>query len=606
MARARRLSPLDAAFLYLERPRQLLHVGCLAILERPIAADRLAEVLAERVVKPLPRYRQRPVRPLLDIGWPRWEDDPYFDVRRHVRHVAVPPPGDDAAFHDLVDTLFAAPLDQAHPLWDATLIEGLPDGRAALLWRIHHSMIDGVSGAQVLELMADPSAEPAAPAATPAPPPAPARSLADLWNDVRELASPSTVLARARDAAEAASVAATLFLQRVPRVPFNGPLTDGRRIVWTSFALDDFLAMRGAAGAKVNDIVLAVITGALRRHLERRGSSRPAVRALVPVSIRRDAEHLQLGNLVSAMFPTLPVDVDDPVERLRRVCEETRTLKERGQPRASGVFMALAAAVPAPINALLARLAPDDRPVVNTVCTNVPGPRAPRSLLGSRVLDVHPIVPLFGAVGLEFAILSYGTRLSICAVADPRLVPDAAEIPGHLEAEALALATALGVSTPQAAAIAAAAQPSVGDLMTPDPTTLVPTDSLARAHRLMELRRIRHLPVVDQAHRVVGLVTHRDLLAAEVSRLALPTEADRFRLLGLHRVADVMETHVSVALPDAPAHEVGELMARHKIGCLPVVDADARLVGIVTQEDYLRWATAHMSPASRDSLPARV
>jgi len=595
MATTHRLSPLDAAFLYLERPHQLLHVGCVAILERHVPLDALADALAERVVVRLPRYRQRPVRPPLDLGWPRWADDPVFDVRRHLRHVAVPPPGNEPALHALVDTLFATPFDPNHPLWEAYLIDGLADGRGALLWKVHHAMIDGVSGAQVLELLADPSGE-AAPA-VPHPAPAPRR---DVLATLRTLVSPQTVFSRvksaARDAVEATSVAASLFLERLPRVPFNGPLTDTRRIVWTSFPLDDFLAMRGAAGAKVNDVVLAVIAGALRRHLDAHGSTRPALRAMVPVSVRGDGERLALGNLVTAMFPTLPVDVADPVERLRRVCEETRTLKERGQPRASGIMLALAGVLPAPVGAALARLAPDHMAVVNTVCTNVPGPRASRTLLGARILDIHPIVPLFGGMGLEFAILSYADRLSICAVADPALVPDAGAIAGHLQDEAAALAAALGVGAP-APALRMAPSPTCRDLMTSDPTTLAPTDTLVRAHRLMEIRRIRHLPVVDAERHVVGLVTHRDLLANQVSALALPDAGDRERLLGFHYAHEIMERHVSVVGPDDPATDAGEHMARNKIGCLPVVDTGGHLLGIVTQEDFLRWATAHMAAA---------
>jgi WS/DGAT/MGAT family acyltransferase len=595
MAAARRLSPLDATFLYLERPHQLLHVGCLALLEHPIPPDAFAAALDARVVARLSRYRQCPVRPPLDLGWPRWEDDPHFDIHRHLRHVAVPPPGDDAALHALVDSLFATPFDPNHPLWEAYLIDGIAGGRSALLWKVHHAMIDGVSGAQVLELLADPCADAPLPASLPVVRTAPLR---DLWANVRGLASPQAVLERAkavaRDALEVGSVATTLLWRRLPRVPFNGRLTDTRRIVWTSFPLDDFLAMRGAAGAKVNDIVLAVIAGALRRHLDARGSSRPAVRAMVPVSVRGDGQRLALGNLVTAMFPLLPVDVADPIERLRLVCEETRALKERGQPRASGLMMALAGALPAPLGAALARLAPDDVSVVNTVCTNVPGPRAVCTLLGARILDIHPIVPLFGGMGLEFAILSYADRLSICAVADPALVPDATGIGTHLQEEAALLAAALGVGTKGAAAPVTPV-PTVADLMTADPTTLAPTDTLARAHRLMQLRRIRHLPVVDRELHVVGLVTHRDILATEVSALALPAEEDRVRLLGHQHVHQIMETHVSVAAPEDPATNAGEHMARHKIGCIPVVDPGGRLVGIVTQEDFLRWATAHMA-----------
>jgi CBS domain-containing protein len=294
------------------------------------------------------------------------------------------------------------------------------------------------------------------------------------------------------------------------------------------------------------------------------------------------------------MFPRLPIDVADPVERLRAVAEEIRSLKEQGQPRAAWLAIQLAGRLPAPVNALLGRLVPSTPPV-NTLCTNVPGPREARHLLGRRILEVHPIVPLFQGVGLEFAVMSYAGQLSISAAVDPRLVPDAADIPGHLQAAAEELHAALTAG--QARESERTPGLTVADLMTRAVVTIAPGDTLARAYTLMRLRRIRHLPVVTGDRHLAGIVTHRDLLAASSSALNVPAEADRLRLLGLARAVDVMETHVSVAAPGDPAAVAGERMIRHKIGCLPVVGADGRLAGIVTEEDFVRWATAHMTPA---------
>jgi diacylglycerol O-acyltransferase / wax synthase len=595
MARVSRLSPLDAAFLYFERPHQRMHVGCLALLDGPIAFDAFAGAMAERLGG-IARYRQRPVRPVLDVDWPRWEDDSTFDVRRHLRHVAIPAPGGDAELHELVDTLFATPLDRRHPLWETYLIDGLAGGRAALLCKVHHAMIDGVSGAQVLEAMSDPVPRPATngvrPVATPAAEPT------SLFASLR----PSALLARARDAVGAAGTLASLVLEPASTLPFNAPITDARHIAWASFPLDDFLALRGVAGCKVNDVVLAVIAGALRSYLTARGL-RPEdlrVRTLVPVSMRRAEDHMTLGNLVSAMFPRLPVDVADPVERLHAMSAEMRTLKERGQPRASGVAMQIAGMLPAPLNALLARALPEGTPL-NTVCTNVPGPRDACRILGRTILEVHPIVPLFSGMGLEFAILSYAGRLSICAAVDPHLVPDADDLPSHLHASLAELREAIGGGAPAVAAEAAAG-PRVADLMSADVIAIGPEDSLAKAYRVMRLNRIRHLPVVDHDGRLIGLVTHRDVLAASSSSLMVPAEEERVRLLDLARAADVMETHVSIALPVDPAADAGERMIRHKIGCLPVVETSGRLAGIVTEEDFLRWATARMAPPE----PARA
>jgi len=566
-----------------------MHVGCVALLDGPIPFGGFVAAMEERLGA-IPRYRERPVRPLLDLGWPRWESDPNFEVRRHLRHVAVPPPGGDRELHELVDGLFATRLDPRHPLWETYLIDGLVRGRSAILCKVHHSMIDGVSGAQLLEAMADPA--PHAPPRS-SPHAAPSRTLLESFR-------PAALLDTGRDLLRAGGILGSLFLESIPRLPFNGPISDARRIVWASFPLDDFLTMRGAAGCKVNDVVLAVIAGAIRRYLAACGTSPDGVRprTLVPVSIRRADDHMTLGNLVTSMFPRLPVDVADPVDRLRQVAEEMRTLKEQGQPRAAGLAMQLVGALPAPVSALLARWMSSSLPPLNTVCTNVPGPREACHLLGRRILEVHPIVPLFEGLGLEFAIMSYAGRLSICAAAEPRLVPEVEAIPDHLRAAADELLAALRKGAVQEAAPLAAV-PRVADLMSTEVIAIGAADSLATAYALMRLKRIRHLPVVGPDRRLAGLVTHRDLLAASSSSLTVPSEDERLRFLARARASDVMETHLSVAGADDPAALAGERMIRHKIGCLPVVTADGRLAGIVTEEDFLRWATARMAPPER-------
>jgi WS/DGAT/MGAT family acyltransferase len=592
-ARANRLSPLDASFLYFERPLQRLHVGCVALLDGPLAFPAFVDTVGQRLAA-IPRYRQRPVRPLLDLDWPRWEDDLDFDVRRHFRHVGVPPPGGPAELHEVIDTLFATPLDDQHPLWENYLIDGLADGRCAVLCKVHHAMIDGVSGTQVLEAMSDEPPRPDADGPPPRATPPPGPSL------LRTLVSPRALLGRARDALTAAATLGPMVFEPVSDLPFNGRLTDARRIVWASFALDDFLAMRGDHGCKVNDIVLAVITGALRRWMQARGVDPGGlrVRTLVPVSIRRPEDHLALGNLVASMFPMLPVGIADPVERLHAVAVEMRTLKEKGQAQASSTVMSLLGAMPAPLGALLGRLLPE-RTIINTVCTNVPGPRQVCHLAGRRIVEIHPMVPLFQSMGIEFAILSYAGQVSISAAVDPTLVPDADTIPEHLAASADELRAAIRpAGRPAAPTFVAPTIPRVAGLMTTPPITVRAEDRLANAWRLMRTHRIRHLPVVDRDGRLIGLVTHRDLLAASSSSIIAGAEEDRVQLLTWAGVGDVMETHLSVAHPDESAAAAGERLLRHKIGCLPVVEGDHQLVGIVTEEDFLRWATTEMARAS--------
>jgi len=254
------------------------------------------------------------------------------------------------------------------------------------------------------------------------------------------------------------------------------------------------------------------------------------------------------------------------------------------------------------LHAVIARLGPPVVPL-NTVTTNVPGPREACHLLGRRIDEVHPIVPLYDGMGIEFAIMSYADRLSICAVADPHLVPEAGELKAHLHAAADELAEALGLH--EAAAVPATATPMrVADLMTTSVVTVAGTDSLETAWQLMRTRSVRHLPVVALDGHLVGLITHRDLLAASPSSL-LPSLDRVLALRASARVADVMETHVSTAVAAESAADVGMRMVRQKIGCVPVVDARGALVGIVTEEDFLRWSAEHMAAVTPEAPAGR-
>jgi CBS domain-containing protein len=316
---------------------------------------------------------------------------------------------------------------------------------------------------------------------------------------------------------------------------------------------------------------------------------------MVPVSMRTPGDHLTLGNLVSAMFPILPIHIADPVDRLHTVAAHMSELKERGQAHATGLLMALAGALPAPLSALLGRMLPS-WPMINVVCTNVPGPREPRYILGRRVVAIHPIVPLFEGLGLGFAILSYADQLSIAAAADPALVPDVGSVTDAIGAELDTLVAALGLETPAAMEALPPLRPRVADLMTAAVHTITPETRLADAWRLMRRLRIRHAPVVDASQHLVGLVTHRDLLSAAPSATDQPQEASRLLPLEWLSAREVMETHLTVATAEEPAAAAGQRMLAAKIGCLPVVDDGGRLAGIVTEEDFLRWATIQMAP----------
>lgn len=583
----RTLSAQDASFLWWERGTQHLHVGAVTLLDGPVEHVALIRLIEERLCS-LPRWRQRPVRPVLDWHLPTWENVPGFEPRFLVRHVAAPPPGRETDLRTVCEAIFSTPLDPELPLWEFTLVSGLEGDRSAVVSKLHHCMIDGVSGAQVLDALTDSDDG--------SPPPLPP--------GIPEPVAVSPLDRLAIGLRTAWEIGTTLFeFFAVPPtpLPFTGPLSPARQLVWTSFSLDDILALRGAAGCKVNDIVLAIITGALRREILACGGSvdRAVVRAMVPVSTRTAGQRDSLGNLVSAMSPLLPVHLADAGERLRAIQRELRARKERGQAQAMSALVSLLDVLPSAVDALLGRLTPD-RLVYSTVCTNIPGPRGRRTMLGRRVLDIHPYVPLAFRMGIEFAILSQGDRLSISATVDPALVPQADRLADALRDAFAELQAAFRPAEPLAPSGAGGGM-RVGDLMTSPVLTLGPRDSLATAWRLMRRARIRHLPVVAPDGKLLGLLTQRDLLGASTSTVTVPDEAERVGMLALVRAEDVMESHVQVTRADAPAAEAGACMLRGKIGCLPVVDAEGRLAGIVTAEDFLRWATNRLGEAAGGS-----
>ncbi|MFN8603760.1 MAG: wax ester/triacylglycerol synthase family O-acyltransferase [Candidatus Binatia bacterium] len=439
-----RLSDLDEAFLYMERPNQPMQIGCVAEIDGCFEREELLDALRQRLAT-IPRFRQRPAHSALNLRGVRWEDDPGFDVEQHLRHVALPQPADQATLRHVVETLFATPLPTDRPLWEIHLIDGLPGRRSALLCKVHHCMIDGISALGVLERIADPVGG-AADGASPddrANGAASARrgkrggraqralpgTIGGLLDRIRALAEPDNLFATMRDVGSAVDAVASFVQEPVTPLPFHGALGHGRRMIWRSFPFDEFDSLRVAGDCTINDAVLAVLSGALRTFIDEVGvcPDDAKVRLLVPVSVRGDGTNGVdaggQGNLVTAVFPWLPVDEEDPLERLAKVREEMRAIKGREMGRATGVLLGLLGLLPSAVEAAALRLLPEV-PVLSAACTNVRGPTEPLRLLGRRIAEIHPIMNLFQGVGLAFAVASYAGRLSICASTDPRLLPD--------------------------------------------------------------------------------------------------------------------------------------------------------------------------------------
>jgi len=436
------MTALDAAFYNLERTGQLLHVAGVYTVEGALDFDRLRADLAARMHL-IPRYTERAVPVPLNLAHPTWETDPHFDIRHHVLRHTLRAPGDHAQLVNLVSRLFAQPLHRERPLWELHQIDGWHGEQSVIFCKVHHAMIDGVSGVQLLGVLFDPTPipqpipPPAAEPSEPRPLPTPALQLARALRaglqtgiaGVRALAAaardPKPLLRELGAASEALGELTRIAFSNVPPTPFNGHVSTLRRVAWSTFSLNEVKAVKNRLGGTVNDVVLATISSGLRGYLERRGFSadRMELRAMLPVNVRRPEEHLQLGNRVSMMVAPLPVGIFDPLERFRQVRAATGQLKERNQAAQMTRLVELLEMLPPAMQKPIAWLQVQ-APPVNTVCTNVPGRPVSLYVQGHRLETLVPVVPLAQGVGMAFAILSYADTLTIGVTVDPALVPD--------------------------------------------------------------------------------------------------------------------------------------------------------------------------------------
>lgn len=460
-----RMTALDAAFFHLERAGQRLHVAGVVTIEGTVDFEDFVADLGARL-HCIPRYTQRPMSVPFGLSHPTWEDDPQFDVRNHVVRHRLQGAGDEHQLVRVASRLFAHPLNLRRPLWEAHLIEGYRGDHAALMVKVHHSMIDGISGVQLMGVMFDPFPDPAPPAAPtmhdvrrvdPLPLP-----LQCVWRAARDNAvssyeilrgllgqlrrKPTRLLTELGAVLESANSVLQYLLTPVPTAPWNGHVGARRRLEWTTLPLRYIKAVKNRLGGTVNDVVLATISGALRRYLESHRFELDGVelRAACPVNTRSASEHLTLGNRWSAIMVPLPVGIPDPAERYQRVRIATEGLKERGESKHIQRMLDLVTGLPPALQPNLAWVQPDSIPI-NTICTNVPGPPLSLYVQGKRIEKIVPVVPLMQGVGLAFAVMSYADTLTIGIPCDPALVPDAERIPALLQSAFSELAAVAGL-----------------------------------------------------------------------------------------------------------------------------------------------------------------
>jgi WS/DGAT/MGAT family acyltransferase len=424
-----RLTGLDAAFLNLETPAAHMHVMAVAVLDPrtapgPVNAARVRRLVEDRLHL-IPPFRRRLVEVPFGLHHPLWVEDPGFDLDFHVRAAALPAPGGTAELADFVGEVASRPLNRSRPLWQLWVVEGLADGRVGIVAKVHHAAIDGASGVEVLAQLVD--LEPEAPAAADPVPWQPDRVPGDLELVLGSALSLARQPVRAARAARNLVRAGVRLTRRMrsepvssgvpfmtPRLPWNDELTPHRRVAFANVAFDDVLRVKRAFGVTVNDVVLAVVAGALRRHLEAAAAlvDRPLV-AAVPVSVRAESERSRAGNRVSTLFTQLPAHLDDPAERLRAVAEVTRGAKrvheDLGPETLAELTEVVAPAVLAGGARLYSqlRLASRVRPAINLIVSNVPGPGFPLYLAGARLERLYPMGPILEGVGLNVTVMSY-------------------------------------------------------------------------------------------------------------------------------------------------------------------------------------------------------
>jgi diacylglycerol O-acyltransferase / wax synthase len=464
----RQLTPLDAQFLAVESSRTYGHVGGLAVYDPSTAPGgalglpEICELVAERLHL-LPPFRRRLVQVPLGLDLPYWAEDEDFDLDFHVRESAVPPPGTDRQLADTVARIFARPLDRSRPLWELYLIQGLERGRVALLTKVHHSVVDGVSGNEILSVLLDPTPE-----GREIEPPKECgpggrrpgelemlgRGLAGLARQpLRALRSVPTALPNLTELPGANAFPGVPALSRVlsgarralggpqdpgigeiagarpPRTCFNGPISAHRGFAFGSVSLDTVKAIKNAAGVKVNDVVVAVCAGAVREWLLERDElpDEPLV-AMIPVSVRAEDEMGTFGNRISTMIVPIPTDVADPKRRLERAHELLRRGKEHHAALPADLLTDASSFIPPAVAALAARtvvgILGRTRPPLNLVISNVPGPRSPLYIAGARLEAHYPVSAVVDGVGLNMTVMSYLDHVDFGIVSDRDQIAD--------------------------------------------------------------------------------------------------------------------------------------------------------------------------------------
>jgi WS/DGAT/MGAT family acyltransferase len=461
-----RLSSTDVSFLTNESSSSHMHVGAIMIFEGPTPSyEDLLDHIQSRY-RLVPRFRQKLAYPPAQTGRPFWVDDPNLNLEYHVRHSALPAPGSEDQLRRMAARVFSQQLDRSKPLWELWLVQGLTRNRFALLTKTHHAVVDGVSGVDIATVLFDlnpvPEPPPSDDAWAPQPEPSSATLLAKGVEDVARapvravrrlehaVQHPESAIKQVRDAVEAVSEVGWNFANPAPKVPLNVEIGSHRRFAWVRSDLDRFKRVKDALGGTVNDVVLAVVAGALREWLRGRGIRTEGLelRAQVPVSIRASDEHGQLGNRLAVMRAPLPVYIADPVRRLEAVSQAMKGLKQSKQALGAEVISRFNDFAPPTLLAQAARINFSTR-LFNLTVTNVPGPQVPLYVLGRELEDIFPIGFLPPNQALFVAIMSYNGGINFGLLADYDSMDDVDVIASGIETAIAELVDAAAAAAEQ-------------------------------------------------------------------------------------------------------------------------------------------------------------
>ncbi len=463
---SQRLSGTDAAFLYLERKEIPLHIACVCIFEEVIPFDEFVAAIDSKLHL-MPRYLQVAAPAPFNIGYPHWEYDRHFDIRRHIMRVTVNAPGGDADLEELAGRLFSEVMERTKPLWEIYVVEGLEGGRGALIVKVHHALADGIAGASLLRVMLD--ATPEGSHATRKPhfhlpaleqEPSLTEALTGaIYSSIDNLVDAEAGLAnlaqgllsdRTQDGLKGLMTLLPEIAAPVERLPFNRPCGGARKFCWAEFDFADVKAIRTAIGSTVNDVVLTVVTRAVARYVKLHGE--PVVgrmlRVVCPVSVRKEDSGESLGNRISFLPVTVPMHAADPVQHLKAIALRTEIMKSVRAAELLGVAASWLGAAPPSAQALFwwgIPMVPMPAPILNLICTNVPGSPVPLYSVGKRMLASYPHVPTGYELGVGIAVQSYSGKMCFGLTADATVVADVRRLRDFIRTSWAELCRAAGV-----------------------------------------------------------------------------------------------------------------------------------------------------------------